>query len=391
MSLSTRPENPIKAAIHANPNPYYTELAADKALYYDHALHMWIAASAEVVNAVLTSGLCRVRPAAEPVPAALVGSTAGQIFGALVRMTDGQGHAVLKAGVSAALDTLNSTTTFEVSLRHARTLATKYIPNRLTDFAFNLPVYVVADLLGVPPQQHSLVALWMADFVRCLSPISTVEQIEQGKQAADQLFDLFGRLLSQQTAEKNPTLLDYLSQILSQVNIPDSTLVLSNAIGFISQTYEATAGLIGNALVALAAHPDIDAQVRADVTLLPLFVDEVARFDSPVQNTRRFVAADGIVAGQVMKADDSILVLLAAANGDKTANPKPEIFNLGREHSRCFSFGAGSHACPGQSLTKSITQAALHQIFVSGLDVTALSKPINYRPSTNTRVPLLNV
>ncbi len=380
------PENAIAAATHSNPYPFYAGLVAEKPIYYDDALHLWVASSAKAVSAVLSNDLCRVRPAAEPIPRAVVGSTAGKIFGALVRMTDGRGHCPLKKAVTTTLDMLDPNVIFEVSLRHAQRLIDQYNPYRLTDFAFDLPAYVMASLLGVLDEYLSQIAAWMADFVYCLSPISTDKQIEHGKAVAEHLFDVFRQLL----AEKNPTLLIYLSQVLSQVGVTDDSLTLSNAIGFISQTYEATAGLISNALLSLSTHPDLYPKISADMRLLDRFVAEVARFDAPVQNTRRFLAADGIVAGQSMKADDAILVLLAAANRDPLANPQPDSFDIHRQNPVCFTFGLGVHACPGQSIAEIITRAALQHLISSGLDVSAFPKMVSYRLSTNTRIPLLN-
>src|SRR5437870_763124 len=95
--------NPLTAATAQNPYPYYAKLVATRPLYYDQELGMWVASSAEVVAAVLGSQLCRVRPAAEPIPSALLGSPAGDIFGMLVRMNDGTAHCPLKSAVSATL------------------------------------------------------------------------------------------------------------------------------------------------------------------------------------------------------------------------------------------------------------------------------------------------
>src|SRR5262245_47918681 len=102
-----RPANPIAAVTHADPYPYYAELVAERPLYHDAGLGLWVASSAAAVDAVLASGLCRVRPPAEPVPTALVGSPAGTIFGSLVRMTEGPAQAAAKAAVAATLASLD--------------------------------------------------------------------------------------------------------------------------------------------------------------------------------------------------------------------------------------------------------------------------------------------
>src|ERR1700730_9947136 len=97
------PSDPIAAVTHRDPYPYYARLVAERPLYFDPDLGLWVASSAEAVAAVLASERCRVRPPAEPVPAAIAGTPAGEVFRRLVRMTDGEAHGPLKQAVSAAL------------------------------------------------------------------------------------------------------------------------------------------------------------------------------------------------------------------------------------------------------------------------------------------------
>jgi len=101
------PRTPLEAVTHPDPRPYYRHLATQNPFYFDEALKSWVASSAEAVTEVLSSDLCRVRPPHEPIPAPLLGSSAATLFGALVRMTDGASHAVLKKSVSRALETLS--------------------------------------------------------------------------------------------------------------------------------------------------------------------------------------------------------------------------------------------------------------------------------------------
>jgi cytochrome P450 len=115
---------------------------------------------------------------------------------------------------------------------------------------------------------------------------------------------------------------------------------------------------------------------------------EVLRYDAPVQNTRRFVARDGIVAGQAMRRGDVILVVLAAANRDPEVNPDPELFRIHRDDPRMFSFGAGPHACPGVDLATTIAQAAVARLLADGVDLAALVGGAAYQPSANVRVPI---
>src|SRR5262245_7010653 len=95
--------DPIAAVTHPDPYPYYADLVARAPLVRDERLGLWVAASAVAVASVLTSPRCRVRPTAEPVPAALAGSRAGDVFGRLVRREAGETHATPSAAAACAL------------------------------------------------------------------------------------------------------------------------------------------------------------------------------------------------------------------------------------------------------------------------------------------------
>ena len=173
----------IAAATHADPYPYYAELAARPGLFFDARLKLWVAASAADVRAVLTHADLRVRPLAEPVPAAIAGGSAGEVFGALVRMNDGERHAAPKMVLQHALAGL------DLAAAHARAgeLASGLAaaartrralgPQALSAWMFAVPVQTVASLLGFRGAQLPQVAAWMGQFVACLSPLSSAEQV----------------------------------------------------------------------------------------------------------------------------------------------------------------------------------------------------------------------
>lgn len=383
--MEAHPANPIAAVTHPNPYPYYADLAANRPLYFDVDLNCWVAASAEAVTAVLSHELCRVRPPSEPVPTALLGSSAADIFGNLVRMNDGEAHRQLKPAVASTLMSVDTTQAEAQAQKWARVLFEALRPDQqpamCSAFAFQLPVYVVGNLLGVPEAELPQVALWMADFVGCLAPGADAERVERGKNAARELLDFFTRLMETQMEG------DSLLATLNRGHLPKHA-VLANAVGFLSQSYEATAGLIGNTLVALACQPGLLERVMLEPRLLPAVIREVVRYDPPVQNTRRYLAGDGLVAGQMMREGETVLVVLAAANRDPQANPHPDQFDFNRTERRSFTFGLGAHACPGETLAVTIAQAGVEQSLASGLDLSAHITNLRYRSSANTRIPL---
>ncbi len=361
------PQDPIAAVTHRDPYPYYARLVAERPIYHDATLGLWVASSAEAVTAVLGSELCRVRPPAEPVPAKLQGTSAGDLFGRLVRQTDGSRHAALKQAVSAALGALGGEEAAAASRAWARSLAAEILSRQdLQDFTFRLPVYVVASLLGVPRDRLEPVARWTGEMAAGFAPSASPGQVERGSGAAAELRRLIGGLTDGLFAD--------LSRQARHAGCEDAetiAAITANSAGFLLQAYEATAGLIGNTLLALARNPGLREASLDGV------VEGVLRRDPPVQNTRRFVARDGTVAGREMREGDAVLVVLAAAGRDPAAP--------------LFTFGAGRHACPGQALATAIARAGVEQALAAGIDPAPLAEGVRYRPSANVRIPLFRL
>lgn len=357
------PQDPIAAVTHRDPYPYYARLAVERPIDYDRSLGLWVAASAGAVAAVLASDLCRVRPPAEPVPAKLQGTPAGDLFGRLVRQNDGERHAPLKQAVAAALGAIDPQKATAVSQTWAQTLAAEIQSTQdLQDFLFRLPVYVVASLLGVPPDRLEPAARWTGEMAAGLAPSASPEQVERGSQAAAELRRLIGGLTGD----------GLFSDLSRRAGREDAETIAANGAGFLLQTYEATAGLIGNTLLALARN---SALLQAD---LDGVIENVLRFDPPVHNTRRFLARTGTVAGRQMREEDAVLLVLAAANRDPAAPP-------------LFTFGAGRHACPGQALATTIARAGVEQALAAGVDPAPLADEVSYRASANVRIPVFRV
>lgn len=362
--------DPIIAATHADPYPYYAKLRAEGGLTFDHGLKLWVASSARTVRAVLAHADCRVRPLQEPVPKAIASGLAGKVFGQLMRMNDGERQRCPRSAVEPALQLIDDD---QVRALVAARLMTADADG-LYKAMFRGPVCVVATLLGFTPTQGRAISELTADFVACLSPLSNVLQLAAAHAAAEQLRGYFIELL----AEANSDLL----QAIEQRFAGDKETLVANLIGLCSQTFEATAGLIGNALIALRREPELrDASVDA-------LLAEVQRFDPPVQNTRRFVAQACEIDGVRLEAGEVILVLLASANRDPLLNAEPERFLLDRPDRRSFSFGSGRHQCPGQTLALSIAAATVREILDQGVNLQQLTW--HYRPSLNGRIPLFS-
>jgi cytochrome P450 len=378
------PGDLIAAVTHPDPYPYYEDLVATRAIHRDDALGLWVVCSAAAVTEALANPACLVRPPAEPVPGPLRGSPAGAIFGRLVRMNDGARHSAMKPAVSAATSRIDASVD-ERARRWAEHLAEELDPAgdtaRLNEFVSSLSAYVLASSLGVAPAALAHTAALARDFAQGIAPAATGERLTRAADAAGQLLAAYRALLAAR-GTASPTVLGDLDRAVGERED-----AIANGIGFLSQAYEATAGLIGNTLVALGRQGPRGGS-GADGGGLRAFIREVVRHDPPVHNTRRFVARDTAVAGQAMKAGDVVLVVLAAANRDSSANPQPSRFDPRRTSRQAFTFGSGPHACPGEAIATAIAEAGVRQLLARGLQPARLAARVTYRPSANTRVPI---
>jgi cytochrome P450 len=306
------------------------------------------------------------------------------IFRHRIRHNDGEAHRPFKQATTAAFDALTADRVARASERWAERLAREIEPaaepDRLAEFAFALPLYVLGSLLGVADDTVPAVVQLVEDFV---SPESTPEQ---AKDAAGQLWERFQAQLRDAPAD---SLLTDLAVRARHFGCDDLDVVLANAIGLLIQAREATAGLICASLLTLARRPDVRETVARTPALLGSVVEEVIRYDPPVQNTRRFVAERAKIEGQELRPGEAVLVVLAAANRDPGANHDPDHFDVTRRERRIFTFGVGPHTCPGQRLAVAIATAAVARLLDNGIDPDRLDKNPAYRPSANVRIPLL--
>jgi len=380
------PADPVAAATHADPYPYYATLRDGPPLAWNEKLRLWVASRADVVEQVLQAhGALRVRPAAEPVTRAIAGSPAGEVFGHLVRMNDGTAHQAHRPALQRALAGLDLDAVHAAALQVAQRVPRE---QALSDTLFSMPVQTVAHLLGFADEALPQVDRWMRNFVACLSPLSTPDQLQRASTAAAELMTRF-EILAAGTPPRHGTLL---AAVLAQSagDAPLSRSLLANLAGLLSQTCDATAGLVGNSLVALMREPSLLPSTGTRDGLQAI-VEETARHDPSVHNTRRFAAEAVTIAGTELAAGDAVLVLLASANRDPAFNPEPDRFMPMRARRRMLGFGHGMHACPGQAMACTLAAASLRTLLHRGLDLDAQRlRGWSYRPSVNGRIPVFH-
>ena len=215
-----------------------------------------------------------------------------------------------------------------------------------------LPVIVIAEMLGVPPEDRPQFKVWSAQRARLLEPTIGRREREAGA-AASRAFDAYFRsIVEARRAEPRDDILSALVQAEDEGERLTERETLNMLRLLLIAGNETTANLIGNGTLALLRNPEQLRRLRDDPGLIPAAVEELIRFDSPVQTDFRRALADCEVNGFPVRKRDNIVVLLGAANRDPEMFENPDRLDVGRDQRSHLSFGRGIHHCLGAPLAR---------------------------------------
>jgi cytochrome P450 len=229
------------------------------------------------------------------------------------------------------------------------------------EYAFPLPITVIAELLGVPSKDQDRFREWSDAMI---TPAF-------GPDAEMQFFSQMGEFVEYLTAffaERRADPRDDLVSALLTARDEDDALteeeVFGNVMILIVAGHETTVGLIGNAVLNLLGHPDQLERVRSDPSLLPGAIEEVLRYEGPVERSlNRWAATDVELGGQTIRRGDLVIPILTAAGRDPSRFPEPDRLDVTREDTRHLAFGRGSHYCLGAPLARLEAEIALETLF----------------------------
>ena len=253
----------------------------------------------------------------------------------------------------------------------------------IATFAFPLPIAVIGELLGVPradqPPFQQLVRDWM--FVL---DAYTPEILARADDAADQIRSYLAELTAERLRRPKEDLLSALVAAEAAGERLSEDDILTTAALLFSAGFETTTHLLGNGLVALIGNPDQLQLWRREPGLAQRAVEELLRFDSPVQITGRHALQDTEVAGVPVRAGERIVAYLGAGNRDSDRFPDPDRLDLARTDNAPLSFGGGIHYCLGAPLARLEAQVAIPAL-VTRFGELALAGPAERRNSLTLR------
>ena len=246
----------------------------------------------------------------------------------------------------------------------------------IESFAFPMPVTVIAEMLGVPAQDMDRFKDWSNDISLTIEPSLREDQIRRVERASEELYAYFESIIEERRREPQD---DMITALLNAENEGDrltheellGTLVLLLVAG-----NETTRNLIGNGMRALLKHPDQLRKLRGNPDLLDSAINELLRYDSPVQLDGRLVHSDVDVAGHRIRAGQRILCAIGAANRDPSAFAEPEKLDIERSESSHIAFGRGIHHCLGAPLAMLEARAAFSALLDRFSHIELVSEPV---------------
>jgi cytochrome P450 len=227
------------------------------------------------------------------------------------------------------------------------------------DLAYPLPVVVIAELLGVPAEDRLKFHEWSSVMAAGLDPLVAPEVACRLDEARDGLHAYLRGIIAERRREPRSDLISALVAVEERGDVLSEPELVIMCTLLLIAGHETTVNLIGNGMLALLRHPDQLSRLREDPSLIGSAVEELLRFDSPVQMTGR-IAVEPIQIGEhTVQPGEWVLPLLGAANHDPAQFADPEVLDLTRSPNAHVAFGRGIHFCLGAPLARLEGQIAI--------------------------------
>jgi cytochrome P450 len=231
----------------------------------------------------------------------------------------------------------------------------------IADFAFRLPVTVICDILGIPEEDREVFFTYSRAFARLVSlvPLSR-EEMDQQNSYSLAMAEYFRGLFERRRRDPRNDLATHLAKAEEHGGAFTNEELTANANFLFDAGHETTTNLIGNGLLALHRNPDQLDLLKNDLSLLPNAIEELLRYDSPVQVARRS-ALEYIeeIGGISLEKNQRVVCLLGAANRDPEIFSDPDRLDITRRDIQPLSFGGGAHYCVGAQLARVEAEIAI--------------------------------
>ncbi len=371
-------------AVIADPLPYYDELHRQGPVVRNDMFGAWMVASHEAVLSVLkhpetfsSTGIARM--ATDRVDA--FGGAPTMLF------SDPPDHERLRGVVQKAF-TPRAVSQLEPRVRAvtdellAPVRAGEHY-DLVEQLAYPLPVIVIAEMLGVSPDDRPLFKEWSDALINGINEQATSDDQSRAREAGEELRTYFGREIAQRRARPTDDLIGRMVRANEEEGTLSDEELLASCLLLLVAGNETTTKFIGNLALFLAEHPDVRAELVADPSKIPHGVEELVRLVGPAQATMRVARTDTTVAGTPVAEGEMLFVMLGAANRDPSVFTNPGRVNFGRWPNPHVGFGHGIHFCIGATTARLEARVALEEVLrlAPQYRVTTQTDQLAYAPS----------
>lgn len=231
----------------------------------------------------------------------------------------------------------------------------------ISEYATPIPVTMIADLMGIPAKDHSLLLDWSHAIVKVFDERVTDEEGEAAEQAIKEFIAYLEDLLAQRRARPGDDLISAMIEVEESGDTLTDEEIIATSILTLNAGHEATVHAIGNSLLALARNPDVYRSLAGGEVGVSTAVDELLRYDSPLQMFERWVLEDTEVGGVNVRKGTKVGLLFGSANHDPGIFESPHSLDLARDPNPHVSFGGGVHYCVGAPLARVELEAAVER------------------------------
>jgi pimeloyl-[acyl-carrier protein] synthase len=345
----------------ADPYPLYAHLREHDPVHWNARLDSWMLLRyADVLGVVMDHerfASDRTRQFMEALPVGL--DLMGRMRGSMMIFSDPPRHTRLRGQVNRWL----TARTAEAARAHVSEVADHLLEPALergetdlvADVAAPLPAMVNARVMGLPEDDSGLLKRWTADFVAALSAGGLTEGtpvLQRGQEAVSGLVDYLTVKIEERRRRPAVDLLTALASARDEGSLASDDELLGTCINLLFAGFETVVNLIGNGTLALLRHPEQLALLRSRPQLLRGAVEEMLRYDCPVQFVSRLVLEDIELGDRRLRRGQRVFIGLAPANRDPAQIPDPDRFDINRVNNRHLTFSQGIHYCPGAALAR---------------------------------------
>jgi cytochrome P450 len=364
--LSTVHFNPMDPDFIADPYPMYHRLRSQDPVHQS-PLGFWVLTRYEDVVASLRDP----RLAKEAIAAFVAARFGREIPGMGLSMLDRDppDHTRLRSLVSKAftprvVETLRPRIQQVVDDLLARVEGTGSM-DLIEQFAYPIPVIVICEMLGVPVEDHQQFKSWGLDIARGLDATLLPIDSDVGPRsmsARRALSDYFRELIARRRASPRADLLSGLIVAEEAGDKLNEEELLATCILLLVAGHETTVNLIGNGTLALLRNPDQLRLLRENPGLIGSAVEELLRYDGPVQRSARIPSEDVTIGGRTIGKGEMVMPFIGAADRDPAQFPDPDRLDITRTDNRHIAFGWGIHFCLGAPLARVEGQIAINAL-----------------------------